>query len=65
MYVYIYVYKYSVDVYLLCMMKFRMRWCTRSMWTMLLPCGKLIGPFLFCLLFFLLSILSLKLNVRI
>ena len=40
-----YVYKYSVDIYLLCMIKFRLRWCTRSMWTRLLPCGKLIGLF--------------------
>ena len=62
MYVCMYVYKYSVDIYLLCKIKFRVRWCTRSMWTMLLPCGKLIGLLLFCLLF-LLSILFLKPNV--
>ena len=53
----------SVNIYLLSMIKFRVRWCTRSMWTTLLPCGKLIGLFLFCLLF-LLSILFLKPNVR-
>ena len=47
MYVCMYVYKYSVDIYLLCMIKFRVRWCTCSMWTMLLPCGKLIGLFFF------------------
>ena len=35
----IYVYKYSVTIYLLCMIKFRVRWCTCSMWRMLLPCG--------------------------
>ena len=55
MYVCMYVYKYSVDIYLLCMMSFIV-YDER-----LLPCGKLIGPFLFCLL---LSILFLKLNVR-
>ena len=27
MYVCMYVYKYSVDVYLLCMIKFMVRWC--------------------------------------
>ena len=41
MYVCKYVYKFIVDIYLLCMIKFRVRWCTRSMWTMLLPYGKL------------------------
>ena len=59
MYVCKYMYKYIVDIYLLCMIKFRVRSCTRSMWIMLLPCGKLIGPFLFCLFLFLLSILFL------
>ena len=40
MYVCMYVYKHSVDiVYLLCMIKFRVRLCTCRM---LLPCGKLI-----------------------
>ena len=34
------------------------------MWTMLLPCGKLIGLLLFCFLLFLLSILFLKSNVH-
>ena len=33
------------------------------MWRMLLPCGKLIGLLLFCLLF-LISILFLKTNIR-
>ena len=33
------------------------------MWRMLLPCGKLIGLLLFCLLF-LISILFLKPNIR-
>ena len=33
------------------------------MWKMLLPCCKLIGLLLFCLLLFLLSILFLKPNV--
>ena len=59
MYVCMYVYKYNADIHLLCMIKFRVRWCTCSMWRMLLPCGKLIGLFLFCLLF-LLSILFFK-----
>ena len=30
-----YVYKYSVDMYLLCMIKARVRWCTFSLWRML------------------------------
>ena len=31
-----YVYnKYSVDIYLLCMIKARVRWCTCSLWRML------------------------------
>ena len=34
-----------------------------SMWRMLLPCGKLIGLLLFCI-FFLISILFLKPNIR-
>ena len=42
---------------------FWVRWCTCSMWRMLLPCGKLIGLLLFCLLF-LISILFLKTNIR-
>ena len=29
------VYKYSVDMYLLCMIKVRVRWCTCSQWRML------------------------------
>ena len=29
-----YVYKYSVDMYLLCMMKAKVRWCTCSLWRM-------------------------------
>ena len=48
-----YAYKYSVDIYFLCMIKFRVRWCTCSLWRMLLPCDKLIGLLLFCLLFLL------------
>ena len=42
---------------LLSIITVRVRWCTCSMWRMLLPCGKLIGLLLFCLLLFLLSIL--------
>ena len=45
---------YALDI------KFWVRWCTCSMWRMLLPCGKLIG----LLLFFLISILFLKPNIR-
>ena len=63
MYVCMYINNYSVHIYLLCMIKFRVRWCTCSMWKMLLPCGKLIG-LLFCLLLSLLSNLFLKPNVR-
>ena len=48
---------YALDI------KFWVRWCTCSMWRMLLPCGKLIGLLLFCLLF-LISILFLKPNIR-
>ena len=29
------IYKYSVDIYLLCMIKIRVRWCTCSLWRML------------------------------
>ena len=29
-----YVYKYTVDIYLLCMIKVRIRWCTCSLWRM-------------------------------
>ena len=29
-----YVYKYSVDMYLLCMIKARVRWCTCSLWNL-------------------------------
>ena len=29
-----YVHKYSVDMYLLCMMKAKVRWCTCSLWRM-------------------------------
>ena len=36
---------YALDI------KFWVRWCTCSMWRMLLPCCKLIGLLLFCLLF--------------
>ena len=43
--------------------KFWVRWCTSSMWRMLLPCGKLISLLLFCLLF-LISILFLKPNIH-
>ena len=46
---------YALDI------KFWVRWCT-CMWRMLLPCGKLIGLLLFCLLF-LISILFLKPNI--
>ena len=52
----------SVDIYLLCMIKFMLRWCICSMWRMLFPCGKLIGLLLFCL--HLLSILFLKPHVH-
>ena len=43
------------------MIIFRVRRCTRRMWTMLLPCSKLIGLFLFCL-HTLLSVLFLNLT---
>ena len=43
-----YLYKYSVDIYLLCMIKFMARWRIYSLWRMLLPRGKLIGLLLFC-----------------
>ena len=33
----------SVDIYLLRMIKFMLRWCICSMWRMLLPSGTLIG----------------------
>ena len=46
---------YALDI------KFWVRWCTCSMWR--LPCGKLIGLLLFCLLF-LIFILFLKPNIR-
>ena len=48
---------YALDI------KFWVRWCTCSMWRMLLPCCKLIGLLLFCLLFFI-SNLFLKANIR-
>ena len=48
---------YALDI------KFWVRWCTCSMWRMLLPCGKLIGLLLFCILF-LISILFFKPNIR-
>ena len=48
---------YALDI------KFWLRWCTCSMWKILLPCCKLIGLLLFCLLF-LISILFLKPNIR-
>ena len=54
-----YVYKYSVDIYLLCMIKVRVRWCTLNLCENVITLGKLIGLlFLFCLP--LLSILFLK-----
>ena len=49
---------YSLDI------KFWVRWCTCSMWRMLLPCGKLIGLLLFCLLFLISILFFLKLNIR-
>ena len=58
MYVCMYVYKYSVDIYLLCMIKVRVRWCI-SLCKNVTTLGKLIGLLiLFCHL--LLSILFLK-----
>ena len=42
MYVCMYINKYSVDIYLLCMIKARVRWCTCSLWRMLLLIGLLI-----------------------
>ena len=59
------VHKYSVDIYLLCMIKFLVSRYICSMWRMLLPGGKSIGLLLFCLLLlFLLSILFFKPNLR-
>ena len=49
------VYKYSLDIYILIVF--------RVMWRMLLPCSKLIGLLLFCLLFRL-SILFFKPNIH-
>ena len=49
---------YSLEI------KFWVRWCTCSMWRMLLPCGKLIGLMLFCLLFLISIFFFLKLNIR-
>ena len=46
-----YVYKYSIDIYLLCMIKVRIRWCTGSLWRMLyITLSKLIGILLFLVL---------------
>ena len=43
-----YVYKYSVDIYLLCIIKIRVRWCTCSLENVI-TLGKLIGLLLlFC-----------------
>ena len=54
-----YVYKYSVDIYLLCMIKVRVRWCTFSLCENVITLGELIGLLiLFC--HTLLSILFLK-----
>ena len=55
-----YVYKYSVDIiYLLCMIKVRVRWCTFSLCENVITLGELIGLLiLFC--HPLLSILFLK-----
>ena len=53
-----YVYKYSVDIYLLCMIKVRVRWCPFSLCENVITLGKLIGllilfghPFLSILFF--------------
>ena len=44
-----YVYKYRVDIYLLCMIKIRVRWCTFSLCENVITLGKLIGlMILFC-----------------
>ena len=49
MYVCMYVYKYSVDIYLLCMIKVRVRWCTFSLCENVITLCKLIGLLiLFC-----------------
>ena len=49
MYVCMYVYKYSVDIYLLYMIKVRVRWCTFSLCENVITLGKLIGLLiLFC-----------------
>ena len=48
------IYKHSCDIYLLCMIKFKVRWCTCSVE------NDRSGLLLFCLLLFLLSILFLK-----
>ena len=50
-------------IYLLCVIRIRVRYCTCKMWRMLLPYGKLIGLLLFYLLLFLFSILFFKPNV--
>ena len=43
-YICMYVYKYSVDKYLLCMIKVRVRWCTCSLWVEnVITLSKLIG----------------------
>ena len=60
---YVCMYVYSDDLYLLCMIKFMLRWCICSMWRMLLPSGKLIGLLVYLLLLFLLSFLFWKPNV--
>ena len=60
---YVCMYVYSVDIYLLCMIKFMLRWCICSMWRMLLPSGKLIGLLFYLVNLFLLSFLFLKPNV--
>ena len=50
MYVAMYINIASVNIYLLCMIKVRVRWCTCSLWRMLaITLGKLIGLlFSFC-----------------
>ena len=56
---YVYICKYSVDIYLLCMIKVRVRWCTFSLCENVITLGELIGLLiLFC--HPLLSILFLK-----
>ena len=52
-----YVYKYSVDMYLFCMIKARVRWCTCSLWRNVITLGKLLSLW-FCFLHSILFLIS-------